>query len=269
MTRGVSVIVAATCILACSRSAEPPSTLLSERFLALARASGAIDAARRELDQIAYLVRQRIVETNAHPTEALNHVVFVQLGFEREVDDEDVRFMLLPSVIAGRRGSCVGLAQLYLSLGERLQLPLSGVLVPGHIYIRYEDAQSTANIELLRRGEAMPRDWYVKKYAVPAGINAYLRPLTDDEAVAVVHYNLGNALRNKRTIRAAMEYYTAAVRLFDGFPEAHASRGLAYQLWGDLGAAAASYERARTLHPELPGLKRNIAALSAERRPAR
>ncbi|MEE8408301.1 MAG: transglutaminase family protein [Myxococcota bacterium] len=264
MIRSIAWLAVVSAGAACSRPVRPTSTRLSERFLALAPGLEPSDDARRELDRLSELVRRLLSDVEGHPIDAINRIVFDEAGFVREIDADDVRFMQLSAVISHRRGSCVGLTQLYLALGERLELSLRAVLVPGHVFVRHLDDVGHTNAELLRRGERMPEAWYIEKYAVPMNVDAYLTSLTGDEAVAVVRYNLGNAERKRRNLDAALRHYTAAVRLFDGFPEAHASRGLTFQLRGDLDAAAVAYQRARSLHPTLPGLERNIAALAAE-----
>jgi regulator of sirC expression with transglutaminase-like and TPR domain len=205
---------------------------------------------------------QRGVESGTGAIEQLNRVVFEDLEFEREIDSHDPRFLLLPTVVAEARGTCVGLTQIYLTVAEQLDLDLRAVLAPGHVFVRHGDR----NIELLRRGEAMPNDWYRQRYRVPATVRAYMRPLSPEETVAVLHFNIGNALRRKRDLKAALAHYNDAVVRFPDWPEAHANRGLTLQLSGDLDAAARAYERARELYPELPGLSENLEALAKERR---
>ena len=85
----------------------------------------------------------------------LNAVVFGELGYEREIESGDVRFFRLSSVIAGRRGSCVGLGALYLVLAERLGVGLDGVMVPGHFFVRSRGgARPQRRAAPARRGDA-------------------------------------------------------------------------------------------------------------------
>jgi regulator of sirC expression with transglutaminase-like and TPR domain len=203
----------------------------------------------------------RGVEAGAGAIDQLNRVVFEELAFEREIDTDDPRFLLLPTVVAETRGTCVGLAQTFLVVGEQLDLDLRAVLAPGHVFVRYRDQ----NLELLRRGETMPDAWYRERYRVPVGVRAYLRPLSAEETIAVLHFNIGNALRRQRKLRAALAHYNDAVVRFPEWPEAHANRGLTLQLQGDLDAAERAYSRARELYPMLEGLTENLEALARER----
>jgi regulator of sirC expression with transglutaminase-like and TPR domain len=209
---------------------------------------------------IAERVRRR-TETGEDPLSAMTRVVFGSVGFEREIESDDPRYLLLPTVILESRGTCVGLAQLILVVAEKVGLEMHGVLAPGHAFVRYRER----NLELLRQGESMPEAWYRERYRVPAGVRAYLRPLTREETVAVLHFNIGNTLRRRRDLRRALSHYNQAVVRFDDWPEAHANRGLTLQLLGDLAGADRAYQRARALFPELPGLSDNMAALARER----
>ena len=63
------------------------------------------------------------------------------------------------------------------------------------LFVRTRDP-GRHNLELLRRGEAMPDDWYRKKYGPwPEVGSAYFRPVTVTELVAVHWHNQGNDLR--------------------------------------------------------------------------
>jgi tetratricopeptide (TPR) repeat protein len=253
----------------CSRRRElaPPGPIASE-LIALAAGLGSAPSdvadAWRELDAIAERVDRHHHRTGGDWVEDLNAVVFGDLGYAREVESGDVRFFRLPSVIAGRRGSCLGLSALYLALGERLGVGLDGVMVPGHFFVRARGA-TPRNVELLRRGEAMPDEWYRGKYGPwPAGADEYLRPLTPAEMAAVHWFNAGNTLRQARDLRGAGIAYARAVAEFPTFAEAQASLGAVRQLEGALGDAEAAYEDAARARADLPGLAENVALLKRE-----
>jgi tetratricopeptide (TPR) repeat protein len=222
----------------------------------------------RELNAIADRIERRHAKAGGDWIDAFNAVVFGDLGYAREIESGDVRFFRLPSVIAGRRGSCVGLGALYLALGERLGVGLDGVMVPGHFFVRTR-GPVPRNVELLRRGEAMPDDWYRSKYGPwPAGASAYLRPLTVSEVAAVHWFNLGNTLRSSRDLRRAALAYGRAVAEFPGFAEAEASLGAVRQLEGALDEAEAAYAGAERARTDLPGLAQNLALHRRERQQA-
>jgi len=194
----------------------------------------------------------------------LRSFLFGGWGLEREVDDPDLRHGLVSEVIRTRRGSCLGLSALVLALAESLALPAAGVLVPGHLFVRVGDHPGSVNAELLRQGEGLPDEWYVHKYQVPTGVRAYLRPLSPGEVLAVLRFNLGNALRWRGEQRRALRVYGDVVREFPQLAEGWASAALSLHLLDRPVEAWGAYGRAWLENPALPGLAENLAALLGE-----
>jgi tetratricopeptide (TPR) repeat protein len=266
VTRAAAVVVLASAAIGCARRpAHAPPGPLASALIAVAADLGStpaeVETAWRALDGIADRVYDRHRRTRGDWVDDLNAVVFGELGYEREIESRDLRFVRLPSVIAQRRGSCLGLGALYLALGERLGVPLDGVMVPGHFFVRL----GGRNVELLRRGEAMPDDWYRGKYGPWPAAADYLRPLAVSEVVAVHWFNAGNTLRAARDLPRAANAYARAAAEFPGFAEAKASLGAVRQLQGSLADAEAAYEDAARARADLPGLAENLAVLKRER----
>jgi regulator of sirC expression with transglutaminase-like and TPR domain len=217
--------------------------------------------ARSEIARVAAAV-QRLARGSATPIEALNAVVFDDLGF-RTSDVHEPRNFLLPLVLRQRVGDCLGLTGLYVAIGERLGWPIAAVVVPSHAFARWRGSAAARNIELLARGAERSDAHYTARFAVPAGVSAYMRNLSHRELVALYHFNLGNEQSNARHFGAAARFYQKAAALMPDLPRAHASHGRVLHLLGRLDAAAAAYARAMALHPHLPGLAGNIALLDA------
>jgi Transglutaminase-like superfamily len=268
MTRlGAALAVA---VVGCARpAAQRPPGPFASAVVALAADLGAtpdeVAKAWGEVEAIAGRVQRR----GGDPVDAMNAVVFGELGYAREIDSDDVRFFRLPSVVADRRGSCLGLGALYVLLGERLGVPLDGIMVPGHFFVR----RPPRNVELLRKGEAMPDDWYRTKYGPwSPGDGEYFRALSPSELVALHWFNVGNHLRAARDLAGAELAYARAAAGFPAMAEAHAGLGAVRQLRGELGDAEAAYAAAARARADLPGLDSNVALLRAEqqlRAPAR
>lgn len=210
---------------------------------------------------------ERAWRPGALPEQVFAEVVFGKLGFQREVNDQSLSYQRLSDVLARRRGSCYGLAALYLALAERLGpahgFTMAGVMVPGHLFVQVRDGAGARNIELLHQGGVEPESWYRGKYQ-PANAPAYLRPLTSAELLAVFDYNVGNDRRRRAGLAQAAAAYQRAAAAFPDFAEAQASLGLVLQLQGDLTGALAAYEKARAANPALPGLDRNLQLLREE-----
>jgi regulator of sirC expression with transglutaminase-like and TPR domain len=264
--RRALLLLAATA--ACRRS-EPERWGLARGIMSIARTAGeatGMDEALllEELERIGESAR-RLGRHGADPSLSIVRVLFEELGFAREVESTDLRFVFLPSVLRERRGSCVGLGTLYLALAEALGFDARGVLRPGHFYVRQETPGAPRNVELLRRGEAMSEDWYRQRFPRPsAAAGYYASPLTTEQVLGVIEYNVGNERRRQQRYAEAEAAHARAAHRFPTFAEAHASLGAMQHLLGMLPSAAASYRTARQLNSSLPGLDANIAMLDAE-----
>jgi regulator of sirC expression with transglutaminase-like and TPR domain len=261
------------CLAACTQPAAAPATPLTEALLAHAsvwsdrqaatRANS--DFARAELDRMAAQVREwhvREPKTSMHTL--LRRVVFEQNHFVREVDDQSLRYVFLPSVLDARRGSCVGLGSLYLALGERLGLDMHGVIVPGHFYVRLREQGQLHNIELLREGEELPDAWYRERWPITTASHAYARPLRAAEVEAVLLFDIGNDQKRAKRVPQAERAFSQAAERFPDFAEAHASAGSMAHILGALDRAQAAYAAARAADPLLAGLAENLALLQGE-----
>jgi tetratricopeptide (TPR) repeat protein len=258
-----------------------PVRSLSRALLEVARESGVDDErvswSSSEFARLLALAQRALAASPGRsPASVLSTLIFEQWGFVREVEDTSLRYVLLPSVLEHRRGSCVGLGSLFLALAEALSWSAggvwsaAGVLMPGHFYARVHEPTGQRNVELLRSGEAMPDAWYDRRFPVPGGAaREYARPLTSSEVQGVVHYDVGNERRRQRRFSEAQAAFARAAHAFPDFAEAHASLGAVQHLLGDLQAATVSYRRASDANPHLPGVAENLALLQAERAAAK
>jgi tetratricopeptide (TPR) repeat protein len=267
--------LAALLLAACGSRKGAPALAeapLTRRLLSVAGDLGVETAgdpaeAARALERLALSARAVLSARGAgSAVDALNRVVFDEQGFRREVDDPSLAYVLLPSALGARRGTCVGLGTLYLALGELLGVPMRGVVLPGHFFVRARDGARWRNVELLRRGEEEPAGWYRERWPAPeTTAPVYDRPLTDDEVVGVVEYDVGNDLRRRGRVAEARRAFERAVAHFPAFPEAQASLGAVLHLAGALEPALAAYRAAERVAPGLPGLRANLRLLEEER----
>lgn len=203
------------------------------------------------LEALADEARESVKKDDKEAAAKLAKLVFETHGYAREVDDADTAHTLLPYVIENKEGSCTGLSGLYLVLAEQVGLHASGVLVPGHFFVRVSQKGRTRNVELLRRGEAMPDEWYEKKWPHPKGAD-YMRPLNAKETAAVFLYNAANAFRERGRLERAQTMYQSVIEVLPAYAEPRANLGAVYERKGDIEAACRSYERALSINPSLP-----------------
>lgn len=120
------------------------------------------------LDLMALQILSKLPKNPSHLAlvEAISNYIFLDMKFRfpphsmwaRDVD----HYTFLPAVLDSRHGVCLGVSILYLSLAQRLNLPLEIVTPPGHIYLGYRKSDGTIqNIETTARGLDMPDERYL------------------------------------------------------------------------------------------------------------
>ena len=120
-------------------------------------------------------------------------------------------------MIARRRGNCLGLTSLYLLLAERLSLPLHGVYLPSHCFVRYEDAEVRINIETGEKGAEWEDERYLREFQLTRGL-PYMRSLGRKEMIAVYLKSLGAAYSRKGREDHALRLYREAAVFYPGLP---------------------------------------------------
>ena len=169
---------------------------------------------------------------------------------------------LLPQcVLMRKRGACLGVSLLYLLLAQRLHLPLYGVVIPGHFFVRYDRSGARINLEPNRGGFVYTDERYRMKYAVPAYAPYYMRNLTNAEVMAVFYFNLGNSARSLGKDGAAAACFGRAVGLMPGFIEARGNLALALDAMGKADSAIVILDGAQRMQPENAGIAANLGVL--------
>jgi len=110
--------------------------------------------------------RLNLNSTDIDKINAINDFIFHEMRYRFPphslwTDDVDL-YTFLPAVMDSRKGVCLGVSILYLSIAQRLNLPLEIVTPPGHIYIRYrQNPDKVVNIETTARGIDVPSKSYL------------------------------------------------------------------------------------------------------------
>lgn len=160
------------------------------------------------LDLMALQILARLEKgaTDLQKITAINHFIFHEMRFRfpphslwpKNVDT----YTLLPSILDSRQGVCLGVSILYLSLAQRLDLPLEIITPPGHIYVRYHKGDTLINIETTARGIHMPSETYL-------GVNT--RSLQERTLKQVV----GFSFVNQAAVAWHREDHAGAIKLYE------------------------------------------------------
>ena len=207
------------------------------------------------LDDMALEIRDmldtKVVGTDFRAIPVINKYLFDNQGFKSISEANDPNSLFLHTVMDKKEGYCLGLSILYLSIGERIGLPLHGVVVPGHFFVRYDDGRVRFNIETTSKGGSASDEHYIKKFKVPTlnGRSIYLKNLTKIQTLGCFFNNLGNSYSDVGDIESALLAFERAVEINPALSESRANLGNIYLKKGQVTKAINEYQAALDINP--------------------
>jgi len=226
---------------------------------------------QKEIDFMAEELRQRTAEEK-DPVKRifiLNRYFFGELGFfwnHRDVRTiRNPKYLLLPSVLKQRQGHTLALTILYVSLAERLGLPVYGAAAPGHVFVRYEDRDTVFNIELLERGRLKDDGFYRRNFLASRKSDFYLRRLGKKEVIGMFLSNIGAHYAEADRLDEAIIYLKKSIAINNQHVEAHTNLGNAYLMKGLLDEALAVQQQAVHMDTYHPNAHRNLGFAYAKK----
>jgi len=144
-----------------------------------------LDAASylKRLDHLAERLRSRLegLQTDMQRLSALNRLLFEEEGFRgNQADYYDPRNSFLNDVLDRKLGIPITLSIVYMEVGWRVGLPLSGVGLPGHFVVRSDGRGGPILVDPFHRGafltagEARARVHEVIGQEIPLGPESFL-----------------------------------------------------------------------------------------------
>jgi regulator of sirC expression with transglutaminase-like and TPR domain len=110
---------------------------------------------REQLDTMAGEVRARIGyrASGEEAVNALNRYLFIEQGFKGNTKNYyEIENSYLNCVMDRRVGIPISLSAVYLLIGQRLELPLFGIGMPGHFLVKYESDRYKIFIDCFNGG---------------------------------------------------------------------------------------------------------------------
>ena len=265
------------------------------------QSDSALDRLVSQVDAEVASIRPASPATQAHLLAALNRHFFAPEGFAALQDLTTPENTSVAAVLENRRGTCMGLAIVYLAMAERLGLAAHAVPTPVHLFIRVQLEEGPRNVELLEAGREIPDDIYRRRNKIADSSierGVFLRDLTNDEVIAhllsnqaialsregrlddalarydralkmapqlvVAWYNRGIDLMNAGRLDEAIASFDRAIDLHPNDAQAHNNRGIAKARMGDMEGARADFQRALELEPEMKEAYENLRKLESE-----
>ncbi len=207
------------------------------------------------LDNMALEIRERLrqkrLPTNFKAIPVINQYLFDELGFESLSEATDPNSLFLHTVLDQKRGYCLSLSVLYLSIAERLDVPVHGVVVPGHFFVRYDDGRRQFNIETTGGGGTAPDEQYIEEFNVPRNRSdsIYMKNLNKIQTLGCFFNNLGNSYSEIGNMESAQLALERAIEINPTLSEARGNLGNIYLRKNRISEAIKEYKYALQINP--------------------
>ncbi|MFH0889014.1 MAG: transglutaminase-like domain-containing protein [Planctomycetota bacterium] len=192
----------------------------------------------KKIECMAAEIRPRLkgIAESQKIVEILNKYFFDEMEFRGFTGNEGTPdSYFFHNALRQRKSHCLSSGIIYLVLAERLNLPVYGVLIPGHFFIRYDDGNTQINIDTtFRPGKNISDEEYLKILATRIKQTDmkirrdFLTNLTKKEVLgAYLENTIVRKLRSgdDKNIPSALKYTDYVIRLFPNSYSGYCIRG--------------------------------------------
>ncbi|WP_298769134.1 transglutaminase family protein [uncultured Fibrobacter sp.] len=121
-------------------------------------------------------------------------------------------------VLDTRKSGCMGLSWVAMMVAESRHIPLSVILLPGHVYLRYAGAGvPPVNMEPNREGFFYTDEEYREKYRDGHWTGLEFKPLSASNFVGLAAFDMGNLYLDS-DLRRALTWFRMAEEFFPEYP---------------------------------------------------
>jgi regulator of sirC expression with transglutaminase-like and TPR domain len=168
--------------------------------------------------------------------------------------EELINFHSIEKVLKRRQGICLSISLIYLMLGDKLHLPLYGVLMPGHFFVRYhEPGRAGINIETTYSG--VEYYGYKEGYGVDLldkNKMSYGKELDKYQVLGAYMSNLGNFFISIGRDKKAAVLLKKSIEFSPDTAEAYENMGVLCELEKNQESAIGNYQKALDIYPRIP-----------------
>lgn len=142
---------------------------------------------------------------------------------------------------------------LLIAIGEKIGIPIKGVLAPYHFFNRYESIPSESiNFEIHKAkfyGDQFYKEYFdISDISIKKGV--YLKSLSKKEVLASVFLTLGISFQISKSYKNAIEYYNHAIKLNPNYLEAYNNKKKALIKLGRYDEAVENSNKVMNLYPD-------------------
>jgi regulator of sirC expression with transglutaminase-like and TPR domain len=229
---------------------------------------GQPDLVLRQLDFMAEAIRPRIqrAQDPKQTLAILNDYLFGELGFQGSVEGDGPENSFLDYALEMRTGLPITISIVYMEIGWRLKLPITGVAMPGHFLARYRTSFKDIIFDPFHKGRIWSQEECEDRIALAYGGKVSSNLIDEIMAPPSKRSILARILRNLKYTYVRFEQIEKALAAIDRIvliegKDSHEvrDRGLLRTRVGQLYHALEDLERYAKLAPQatdLPQIKK-------------
>jgi regulator of sirC expression with transglutaminase-like and TPR domain len=206
---------------------------------------------------LAIAERARDLSDGRSFVEAANDYLFVEAGFRG--NDEDYynpENSCLNRVLETKRGIPITLSVIYMEIARRLSKQVSGVGLPGHFVIRYDDAEYSAVIDPYHGGAILNAAQCCQLAQVESLDHGMLDPVDRRHIAMRMINNLRGIYFARREPAKALQVLDLLIAAAPDSADEHKQRAVALLQQRRMREALGAFKRYLELSPEAPDRER-------------
>ncbi len=220
-----------------------------------------LDAGRYigQLDEFAAVIAERAEDLNDGEKfiHATNEYLFGELGFEgNEADYYNPDNSCLNRVLETRRGIPISLSVIYIEVARRLAKPVSGVGLPGHFIVLYDDGRFRAWIDPFHAGAVVDEARCCELAQMETLDKELLAPVDKRYIVMRMINNLRRVYFTRHDAEKALRVLDLLIAADPASADEHKQRGVALLQQRRMGDSLAEFRRYLELSPNAPDRER-------------
>lgn len=238
------------------------ATVLLEISAFMQRASGSkrVDVAgmRARIDGMADQISSRIKDERlpVRIVEIMNKYIYGELGYKYDHAFGPAS-LYLDETLQNNKGVCLTFSLLYLCLAERLNLPFYGVIVPGHMFVRFDDGQTRFNID---QGGFNSDVYYLQQHRIPAKYQgSYLLNFNKRQVIGSYLGLLGQHIAHAGYFDKGVQMCKEGIKTNPRFEESYRLLAIVYNNERVYNLAIREYKRALEINPSDPNVRVGLA----------
>ncbi len=188
------------------------------------------NAAKAELDRHAIAIAERAhdLSDGQNFIETANRYLFEEAGFRGNEDDYyNPENSCLNRVLETKRGIPISLSVIYIEIGRRLSKKVSGVGLPGHFVVRYDDIRYAAMMDPFNGGKLLDLADCCRLAQVEELQISWLQPVDRRHVAMRMLNNLRNIYFSRKDSQKALEVLDLLIAAAPDSADEHKQRAVA------------------------------------------